>query len=368
MKQTFISILQGTGSPFFTLCWKILSFPLMLIYRMLFSFSRKKKEAKAKKRIHLRHVPTISIGNLTMGGTGKTGVALSLAQYFSGAGKKVAVILRGYRGEYEKSTPVILNEQNYLHSGDEAQLYFRELSKNARVIVGQDREASWEMAQKSADIVLIDDGFQRCSIPRDLDCLCFSSSQPAGNGSVFPSGYLRQPFKDRARADLQFYKCTSLEQIVHGDYSSVIKLDTCAENQFFFYYTLKKIVDFSGHEISAQKFNNQSVLFFSGLGDPLSFQASMDDVFPDIPKKFYNYTDHFNYSVDELIKMIKLYPDTCYFVCTLKDAVKIEPMFADTLKKYSRRFCFLQVDIKIVNTQGEKVSWPELLDRVDFCL
>src|SRR2546423_11070795 len=132
----------------------------------------------------------ISVGNLTVGGTGKTSMVIWLGEKFLGDGKRVAILSRGYRGTNGTS--------------DEIELMKFRLQGRVAFGVGKNRFAEGRRleSQQPIDIFLLDDGFQHLQLARDLDLLLVDSSRPLRNQSLLPSGRLREPLSAIHRADI----------------------------------------------------------------------------------------------------------------------------------------------------------------------
>ncbi|MEE4607976.1 MAG: tetraacyldisaccharide 4'-kinase [Desulfobacteraceae bacterium] len=140
----------------------------------------------------------VSVGNLTLGGTGKTPLTMELARRIQAMGWRVAVVSRGYRGRAEDCGAVVSDGRRLLLSaaeaGDEPYLIARRLD-GVPVVVGKDRWAAGMIAVErfSSQVVVLDDGFQHLRLARDLDLLLVDARAPMGNGLVFPGGRLREP-------------------------------------------------------------------------------------------------------------------------------------------------------------------------------
>jgi tetraacyldisaccharide 4'-kinase len=132
----------------------------------------------------------ISVGNLTVGGTGKTPMVLWLAEKFLAEGKRVAILSRGYRGSHGTS--------------DEIELMKNRLQGKVTFGVGKDRFAEGQRIEKqqTVDVFLLDDGFQHFPLARDLDILMFDGSRKLKNQWPLPSGALREPISACRRADI----------------------------------------------------------------------------------------------------------------------------------------------------------------------
>jgi len=148
----------------------------------------------------------ISIGNITTGGTGKTPAVQWLAHLLQAQDKRVAVVARGYGGRLSQAGAIVSNGQQVLlnaaDAGDEPVLHAKALP-GVPVVIGRDRAAAVQMAvqQFGTEIVILDDGFQYWSLPRDLDVVLLDARRPFANGRLLPSGHLREPPLALRRAD-----------------------------------------------------------------------------------------------------------------------------------------------------------------------
>ncbi len=149
-------------------------------------------------------VPVVSVGNLTLGGTGKTPMVQYLARLLVGHGFKPAIISRGYGGSTKEPVSVVSTGSGPLCSaefvGDEPR-FLAETLENVLVLTGVVRKLPARRAvEMGADILLLDDGFQHMAVGRDLDIVLFSADYLAGNSRVFPGGDLREPVTALNRA------------------------------------------------------------------------------------------------------------------------------------------------------------------------
>ena len=156
---------------------------------------------------HSFHVPIISVGNLTFGGTGKTPLTLWIADYLDKKCKKSMILMRGYRGKLENSHGLIKSNAKMtpdpIQFGDEALLYARKL-KNASVVVGKQRaqNLAFYFPDEKPDVVLLDDGHQHIKIKRNLNFVLFDLTQPLSSYEVAPLGLMREGFSALKDADL----------------------------------------------------------------------------------------------------------------------------------------------------------------------
>ena len=169
----------------------------------------------ARFRIHLyekgileqKSLPckVVSIGNITVGGTGKTPMVNYVANLLKGLGLKVAVISRGYGGYAQRSGGIVSDGKTIFMglraSGDEPQLLASKL-KGIPLFVGKDRYRAGRRAisRFGASVLVLDDAFQHLPLKRDLDLLLLDSTRPFGNGYCIPRGTLREPAEQIKRA------------------------------------------------------------------------------------------------------------------------------------------------------------------------
>jgi tetraacyldisaccharide 4'-kinase len=178
-----------------------LSFPYGLAHQL-------RLQAYHMRWVAVRQLPcrVISIGNLTLGGTGKTPVVEVVAGLLRREGIRVCVLSRGYGGRAQSGITVVSDGKRCLVSpevaGDEPVLLAEHLA-DVPVIVGKDRYAAGMLAVESfgVDAIVLDDGFQHVQLARDLDILLLDAVRPLGNGRLFPRGDLRERPTAIARAD-----------------------------------------------------------------------------------------------------------------------------------------------------------------------
>ncbi len=132
--------------------------------------------------------PVISVGNLTVGGTGKTPMVLWLAERLLAEGKRVAILSRGYKGNAGTS--------------DEIELMKFRLQQRVLFGVGADRIEQGRKLQASVDVFLLDDGFQHLRLARDVNILLIDVAQPLARQTMLPTGRLREPLSAMNRADI----------------------------------------------------------------------------------------------------------------------------------------------------------------------
>lgn len=148
----------------------------------------------------------VSVGNLVLGGTGKTPMTIYLARQLQSMGFRTAVVSRGYGGRAERTGGIVSDGDRLLmgaaDAGDEPYMMARIL-KGVPVLVGRDRYCVGNRALGafSPEVIILDDAFQHLGLHRDIDLVLLDASKPFGNGHLFPRGMLREPISALSRAD-----------------------------------------------------------------------------------------------------------------------------------------------------------------------
>ncbi len=168
--------------------------PLSLLFKSLASIKRSQDTQAAKKL----PVPVVVIGNITVGGTGKTPVVIALATALQAQGKSVGIISRGYGGTHSKSEPasplLVDSQTSVLVSGDESLLIAQETQ--CPVVIDRDRSRAAEYLLKqfpNTDIIISDDGLQHYKLYRSLEIVVIDNKRGLGNQFCLPAGPLREP-------------------------------------------------------------------------------------------------------------------------------------------------------------------------------
>lgn len=275
----------------------------------------------------------VSVGNLTLGGTGKTPLTMELARCIHAMGWRVAVVSRGYRGRAEGRGAVVSDGRRLLRSaagaGDEPYLMARRLD-GVPVVVGKDRWTAGMTAVErfSSQVVVLDDGFQHLRLERDLDLLLFDAQAPMGNGLVFPGGRLRESTRAARR-------CDAVVLVNRGGEPGAdeARLPGGVADRPHFTVTLKaRPVDVRfGMPGDSPPFSPQAFLagrrcvVFSGIADNARFFEDVGRLGGEVVASF-GFRDHHPYRRADLRRLLGAARRTgarC-LVTTAKDAVRLE--------------------------------------------
>jgi len=284
----------------------------------------------------------MSIGNITVGGTGKTPLAIYMAKLFKDMGYKVAIISRGYKGGAEKKGGIVSNGDSLLldadRAGDEPYLIACEL-KGIPVIVGSNRIKAGRLAIKEfhPDVIILDDGFQHIKLFRNLDIVLLDTAHPFGNGHLLPRGTLREPVDALARGDIFIL---SRSDTVDGEtrIKTIETINTLVHPKPVFQAVhvpyIKRVIkqDDAYRETGRidaayddNFLNHRKVVAFSGIAKNHVFEETLKQ-FGCFPLKIFSYGDHHQYKkkhMEDMVSFAKKHTAD-FIVTTEKDYVKIK--------------------------------------------
>ncbi len=277
--------------------------------------------------------PTISIGNLTTGGTGKTPLVATVAEILLDRGERVCILTRGY-GRKDASSRVLVADGDATLTdaetgGDEPVELARQLAGKAVIIAEADRVAAAEWALKKFGITafILDDGFQHRRARRDLDIVCIDAIRPCGNGHVIPAGTLRESFKHLSRADAIVVTRANL---VDSTDALVAQLrDRNASAPIFFAFNriaaVSSIEDFISGKVATYNDKTRRVVAFCGIGNPENFFSQLrKDGFDVVATK--TFADHHRYTARDIadLNLLVWGHTSRVLITTAKDAVKFK--------------------------------------------
>ena len=287
--------------------FSIIFLPLSFIF-WIFMYLRKKIVKKTKFNI-----PIICVGNIYVGGTGKTPLTINIAKELAKRGKKTAIVRKYYKSHKDEHNMIL---ENYDH-----------------LILDKKRKLAINRAiENKFDAVILDDGFQDYKIKKDLNILCFNSNQLIGNGFVFPSGPLRE--------DLSSIKNVNIV-VINGEKNKEFErkiLDI--NNNLKIYYSNYK-------PLNIEDLKDKKLLAVSGIGNPENFFKILKDNDLNLQKTLI-YPDHYQFNKYEIQKIIdKADKQNYQIVMTEKDYYKIKD-FNFKMIKYLRIELELQKKDEII--------------------
>ena len=255
---------------------------------------------------HALALPSISVGNLTVGGTGKTPVAAWLVERLQAAGARPAVVLRGY--------------------GEDEVLVHRRLNPGIPVIANPDRVAGTVQARAAgANVVVLDDAFQHRRARRDVDMVLLSADR-RGPVRSLPAGPWREPLESLARAHVVAVTRKQASALRAKELlSSALRFSPSAEGVVI-HLTMDAIVPVAGGASSPiANLLGVPVLAISGIGDPRAFQSQVRSVGALVTGEAFS--DHHPFTARDAEELARAAGTRLQPVCTLKDAVKLGPLW-----------------------------------------
>ena len=282
----------------------LIPFSLPIILRnFLFYFLKKKKISKIK---------TICVGNIYLGGTGKTPLTIKISQILKREGIKVATI-----------------KKNYLNQKDE-QLLLKQ--KTSLIIADSRKDAINQGINEKYDILVFDDGLQETKIDFDIKLVCFKSKIWIGNGQLIPAGPMREKISSLKRFDAVF---------LNGKLDNFEKIEKKIKNinlDIKIFKTFYKILNIQTYNLESK------YLIFSGIGDPSSFKDILVENKFNVTREII-FPDHYDYSLNDLEKIQKIAKnESLEIITTEKDFMKIP-------EEFKKEINFLTIDLVI---QDEK--------------
>lgn len=286
--------------------------------------------------------PVVSIGNITVGGTGKTPVTAYIARLLLDQGYRVVVLSRGYGGSLEGHTVVVSDGATVMlgpgECGDEPYLLASTIP-GLMVVIGTDRFAAGELAlqQLSPDLFLLDDGFQHLQLQRDLNILLLDQSHPFGNGWLLPAGLLREPASALQRADLVIH--TRCRQEQSGN-SPAVNIPHCAAQ-----HRITGLMPLSGgNPVTTASLAQKKLIAFAGIAEPALFFDDLKNLGMNLVHTI-RFSDHTAYSKLEIANIIDALHDfeAEFAITTEKDGVKLMGLGSGT----DQRILLAHLDISI---------------------
>ncbi|TGK96965.1 tetraacyldisaccharide 4'-kinase [Leptospira brenneri] len=333
--------------------------PLSLLYRFLFWWQQRRISS-----FRLPDVLVISVGNLTVGGTGKTPFVQYLVRFFQKVYPSYAITIlsRGYKAEKSREGAILPDGLDPKSFGDEPSQH-KEMFPDIQVMIGRDRKKSfllYNQIRSKKHIVILDDGFQHKALYRDFDFVLLDTNSPFGNGFTIPLGFLREPVSHIKRASaIVFTKLTPRNR----------------ENLVRYKKTLQKL------EVSIPVFDSEfkssvlEVKFDSNLATK-PFQSKLDSKYFLVtgvgnPKHVYEtakssllsenirtkfFPDHFEFTEPTLLSLLNEILDDEILVTTEKDWIKMKTntVFLKELKEKNVKVLLLVIQVSVHEDHGIK--------------
>lgn len=310
----------------------------------------------------------ISIGNITVGGTGKTPTAQKVAVMIQKMGYRVVILNRGYRSHWQENIGVVSDGKKiYMtayEAGDEAYLMAKTLP-GIPVVIGKERAVTGKFAVENlqAEVIILDDGYQHWQLDRDLDVVLVDTLNMFGNGSILPRGTLREPLSNLKRAGLFLLtKCDQSSSISRAtlcdtlhDYAPNAPVIESMHKPCNFVEIADWYKNDTTNSLPLDALKGQSVMAFSAIGNPASFEQTLTTEGLKIEEAI-RYPDHHDYGMVEMQYIMDraVNKGVKALVTTGKDAVKIPTEFI-----YLKR----EVPLYVLNMEIQITSGKEAFEE-----
>jgi tetraacyldisaccharide 4'-kinase len=279
---------------------------------------RLRRNAYTRRWLTAQHVgkPVVVVGNLTVGGTGKTPLVIWLARHLTERGLQVGIVSRGYGSEAGEAPRLVNETSNWHDVGDEPLLLYR--GTRCATLIGRDRVAAARaLVARGVDVVVADDGLQHLRLARDCEIVVIDGTRGFGNGRMLPAGPLREPISRVADADVI---------VINGvaEHSSLRRVEIPIEARALQMTLLPgDAVRLDGREPprSLEEFRGSSVHAVAGIGNPARFFRDLRSRGLDVME--HAFPDHHAFAPHDLS-----FGDALPVLMTEKDAVKCAS-FAD---------------------------------------
>ncbi len=279
----------------------------------------------------------ISLGNITVGGTGKTPTAQRLARDIRDMGYRVVILNRGYRAKWHGEVGIV-SDGKTLHmsaaeAGDEAFMLAKHLPQ-VPVLIGRERAETGRYAIEhfGAEVAILDDGYQHWQLDRDMDILLVDAVNVFGNGYMLPRGTLREPMAHLDRADVCLM--TKVDQAAEGSreyiretmrqYNEDVSIVESIHQPRSFIPLTEWYVDIASDGLPVTEMRGKKIVAVSAIGNPASFEQTLEDLGTVIMESM-RYPDHHDYTMGEMQSVLRR-AETLgaeAIVITEKDAVKV---------------------------------------------
>lgn len=314
----------------------------------------------------------ISLGNITVGGTGKTPTAQRLAAIIRDEGHRVVILNRGYRAKYKGEVGLVSDGgkiyMSAAEAGDEAFLLAKNLP-GVPVLIGKDRDITGDYAVRhfQAEVIIMDDGYQHWQLERDLDIVLIDTINIFGNSFLLPRGTLREPLENLSRAQVILLTKadqstedarSSIRDIVRQYNQDALIVESLHSPRCFIEVEEWYKGDLSKRMEPLETVRGKKVMALSAIGNPSSFEQTIVDIGAEVVYSA-RYPDHHSYSMAEMQQVMRRAVENGVYaiITTGKDAVKIPAEFIHS----KRPLPIYMLDIELKFTEG----YPEMMELIN---
>ncbi len=281
----------------------LLLFPFSILYYLCFIIYKiSNKEKKC-------NIPVLCVGNITLGGAGKTPTVIEMRQILTKNFKKIFVLTRGYKGTAKG--PLIVSKYHSFHEvGEESLLH----SHFGLTCVSKKKFSGAKFCEaQGGELIIMDDGLQSIDIKKNCKVLVIDSDYGFGNKNIFPSGPLRETISSGIK------NCDLI--LIIGNNSNILKKNMIPKQKVFM---AKK-------EISIESCKNKNLFVFSALGNNTNFHNSLLHSGFTI-KRIKSFSDHYIFKKNDILSILNLAKkENLTVVCTKKDYIKVPEEFKNKI-------------------------------------
>ncbi|HUS08798.1 MAG TPA: tetraacyldisaccharide 4'-kinase [Bryobacteraceae bacterium] len=308
--------------------------------------------------------PVISVGNLGMGGSGKTPFVATLVRHLAAQGHRPAILTRGYgRSSPERRTVLAAGATASVSiTGDEAQILLREC--NVPIGIGADRFKTGQMVEErfQPTVFLLDDGFQHARLSRDLDLVLIDALDPFAGGALFPLGRLREPLPALARADAFVITRAEPGRAYEGIRTELRRYNAAAP-----IYRARVVPHYwssipGGDRLDPSALQDRRCAAFCGLANPGSFWRTLTRL-GYLPSFQWVFGDHHQYRPVELTQLAVRAKQSgaSVLLCTEKDAMNLPRNAAQLIEPLL--LYWLKIGLEVEDHHGFKAQIGTIFDR-----
>ena len=343
--SSFRSMVEGRRGGVASFALRSLLLPFSCVYSNVMVMREKlyKKSLVCRSR---PPIPVISVGNISVGGTGKTPFVIMLCRLLKSMKIKPGILIRGYGSRDPQDS-------------DEVTLY-RNLLPEVRVYPGKNRVLSaFDAVTDGVEVLVLDDGFQHLKLMRDMDIVLLDSTCPFAGKRTLPGGMLREPLKALARA--------SLFVLTRADQVSVREIDLLQEQLRAIapnvpvlqsVHRPSRFYDMTGRTHDLELLQGMQVVAISGIGQPAAFSNTLRELGADV-QDVIEFSDHNEYSAASFSKALAKTDSSLIPVITEKDAVKLNKVLSEG---YKQDIFVLGVDLRVAGVPQLREWIQEVLE------
>jgi tetraacyldisaccharide 4'-kinase len=343
---------RGIGAGLMRLALHAASFPYGLAMRI-----RNRRYDRGAADVHRAVVPVVSVGNLTVGGTGKTPMVQWIARWLRGQDVRAAILSRGYGAEQGGVNDEALELELALPDVPHLQ--------------NPDRTASATVAvqELASQLLLLDDGFQHRRLARDLDLVLLDASEPFGFEHVLPRGTLREPVCGLRRASVIVL---SRADMIDAAAREAIRKRALSLNPAAIWCEVEHrpaaLLDFEGRPYPLEDVRGRRVAAFCGIGNPAGFRHTLKGLGCQV-EAWREFPDHHNYAREDVDELGRLARESGaeMAICTRKDLVKLRVPFIGgiPLRAVGVQLQFLRGESELTAALTSLAAWARKIHTAD---